>query len=114
MIGCTAYGSDGGKLGKVRQVFLDDDTGRPELVRVRTGLLGTGEALVPVGEATLDADRLLVPYPKRQVRGAPRVAVYDGHLEKAQERRLYAHYGLAQDPPSAPGAVEAPPPPASE
>ena len=41
VIGTTAYGSDGEKLGKVGQVFLDDHTGEPEFATVNTGLFGS-------------------------------------------------------------------------
>ena len=39
------------------------------------------------------ASDLVVPYTKDQVKDAPRVDA-DGHLEPAEEDRLYAHYGL--------------------
>jgi sporulation protein YlmC with PRC-barrel domain len=30
LIGGTLYGSDGEKIGRIGQLFLDDETGRPE------------------------------------------------------------------------------------
>lgn len=93
-IGSTAYTQDGDKLGKVGQLFLDDSTGRPEFVTVNTGLFGTNESFVPVGDATFDGDRLTVPYTKDQVKNAPNVDVDGGHLDEADEDRLYAHYEM--------------------
>ena len=54
VIGATAYDSEGEKIGKVGQLFLDDATGRPEFVTVNTGLLGTKENLHPRRRGDLD------------------------------------------------------------
>ena len=46
VIGATAYGDDGEKIGKVGQLFLDDQTGRPHGVAFDRGHeipFGTGE-----------------------------------------------------------------------
>src|SRR4028118_2323038 len=51
VIGSTAVGPDG-KHGTVGEVYLDDETGRPEWATVRTGLFGTKEAFVPLADAT--------------------------------------------------------------
>ena len=97
IIGTTAYSADGDKLGKVGQVFLDDATGRPEFVTVQTGLFGTNESFVPVSNASTEADRLVVPFSKDQVKDAPNVDVASGHLDEDEERRLYEHYDLGND-----------------
>jgi len=48
--GGTVVGQGGGKLGKVGQVFLDDETGKPEWVTVAAGgLFGGKESFVPLG-----------------------------------------------------------------
>jgi hypothetical protein len=39
VIGSTAVGPDG-KHGTVGEVYLDDETGRPEWASIRTGLFG--------------------------------------------------------------------------
>ena len=94
-IGTTAYSADGEKIGKVGQLFLDDETGRPEFVTVNTGLFGTNETFIPVSDATFNGDRLTVPFSKDQVKDAPNVDAENGHLDKAEERRLYEYYGRA-------------------
>jgi stress response protein YsnF len=93
VIGATAYGSDGQKIGKVGQLFLDDETGRPEFVTVNTGFFGSGETFVPVQDAQLSGDRLSVPYTKDHVKDAPNAAADGGHLDQDEEERLYAYYG---------------------
>jgi uncharacterized protein (TIGR02271 family) len=94
VVGSTAYGTDGEKIGTVGQVFLDDQTGEPDFASVNTGLFGLNESLVPITQATLQGDRLTVPYSKEQVKDAPNVSVDAGHLDESEEARLYAHYGL--------------------
>ena len=86
------YGSDGSKIGAARQVYVDDETGRPEWVTVRTGLFGTSESFVPLADATVSGDRVVVPYDKSFVKDAPNLRE-DGHLTPEQERELYAYYG---------------------
>ena len=93
VIGSTAVGPDG-KLGTVGQVFLDDETGRPEWATVRTGLFGTKEAFVPLAEADLSGQDLRVPYDKDKVKGAPHVEADSGHLSQQEEAELYRYYGL--------------------
>jgi uncharacterized protein (TIGR02271 family) len=86
----------GEKIGKVGQVYLDDRTGEPDWVTVNTGLFGRSESFVPLRGASAEGDALRVAYTKAQVKDAPRVDV-DGHLSEDEERRLYVHYGLADD-----------------
>jgi uncharacterized protein (TIGR02271 family) len=96
VVGCTAYASDGDKIGKVGQLYLDDETGAPEFITVNTGLFGTSESFVPVAEATFSGDRLTVPFSKDKVKDAPNVDLGpQEHLDQSEERRLYEYYGLA-------------------
>jgi uncharacterized protein (TIGR02271 family) len=92
VIGSTAVGTDG-KLGTVGEVFLDDETGRPEWATVQTGLFGTKEAFVPLADADLSGRDLRVPYDKDKVKNAPHIAS-DGHLSPAEEEELYRYYGV--------------------
>lgn len=91
-IGTTAYTHDGDKLGKVGQVFLDDRTDRPAFVTVHTGLFGRRESFVPIADARVEDGRLLVPFTKDQVTGAPSIDLDEGHLDEAEEARLWQHY----------------------
>jgi uncharacterized protein (TIGR02271 family) len=93
IIGSNAVDTDGDKLGKVGQVYLDDQTGRPEWATVSTGLFGTSETFVPLAEAQIADGTLRVPYQKAKVKDAPRVDA-DGHLSPEQEEQLYRYYGV--------------------
>ena len=83
----------GDKVGAVGAIYLDDATGAPSWVTVRTGLFGTAESFVPVDAARLDGDDVVVPYAKDLVKHAPRVDA-DGSLSPEEEQALYRHYGL--------------------
>lgn len=87
----------GDKIGSVSQAYADDVDGRPSWVTVKTGLFGMAESFVPLEGARLDGDDIVVPYSKEQVKGAPRIEV-EGHLDPAEEERLYAHYQLTGAP----------------
>ncbi|MEV6726337.1 PRC and DUF2382 domain-containing protein [Streptomyces xanthochromogenes] len=90
----TVHDPEGDKIGKVEQVWLDDRTGRPEWVTVKTGLFGMKEAFVPLVGARADADTLVVAHPKSVVHEAPHVDA-DQHLDIHEEQTLYQHYGLS-------------------
>ena len=91
--GRNVVGTDGEKIGKIGQVYLDDETGNPEWVTVNTGMFGTNESFVPLREAELTSDSLQVPYSKDMVKDAPSVAA-DGHLEPHEEDDLYRYYSI--------------------
>ena len=84
-----------GKIGGIAQVYLDDRTGEPAWVTTTTGLFGSSESFVPLRGATLRGDDIVVEYDKDVVKDAPRVDA-DGSLNPAEERRLYAHYAVAE------------------
>lgn len=94
LIGQTLYSSDNEKIGKIGQVFLDDDTDRPEFLTVNTGLFGMNESFVPAADVKVTEDGVRVPFTKDQVKDAPNVDVDSGHLDQSEERRLYEHYGM--------------------
>ncbi|WP_240675475.1 DUF2382 domain-containing protein [Cellulomonas endophytica] len=93
LTGATVHGSDGGKIGKVGQVYLDDASGSVEWVTVHTGLFGTKEHFVPVADATASGDGLTVPFTADQVKNAPSIDA-EGHLDPQEEEALYRHYSL--------------------
>jgi len=94
----AVHDAGGSKIGEAKHVFLDDVTGEPEWVSVKTGLFGTSESFVPIHDANLVKDHLEVPYPKDKVKDAPNVDVdAGGHLSEDEEHRLYEHYGIEWD-----------------
>ena len=94
MSGATVRDTSGDKIGKVSQVYLDDETGQPEWVTVRTGLFGGKDSFVPLSGADLQGDELVITVDKQTVSGAPQVDE-DGHLSEQDEAELYRYYGLS-------------------
>jgi uncharacterized protein (TIGR02271 family) len=95
--GVTVVDGSGAKIGKVAQVYLDDRTGRPDWVTVKTGLFGTKESFVPLTAARLEGNRLVVEATKDQVSGAPQVDE-DGHISEQEEAEIYRYYSLSGAP----------------
>jgi uncharacterized protein (TIGR02271 family) len=93
VIGQDVYDESGEKIGSAAEVYLDDETGQPEWVTVRTGLFGTKESFVPIRNADLTNDGVRVPVTKTQVKDAPKIDT-DGHLSPEEEQELYRYYGM--------------------
>jgi uncharacterized protein (TIGR02271 family) len=94
--GRTLVDRDGGRIGAIDAIYLDDQTGQPEWALVNTGLFGTKSSFVPLAQATQSGEEVGVPYDKQLVKDAPRVDP-DRHLSEAEERQLWRHYGLDYD-----------------
>ncbi|GGV92088.1 photosystem reaction center subunit H [Streptomyces gelaticus] len=94
--GLTVYDTDGEKVGSVGRVYVDDNTGRPDWITVKTGLFGMKESFVPLAGARRVGSDLHISHPKDRVKEAPRVDA-DAHLSVAEEEELYKHYGLARN-----------------
>jgi uncharacterized protein (TIGR02271 family) len=93
VIGQDVYDESGDKIGSASEVYLDDETGQPEWVTVRTGMFGTKESFVPIRNADLTDDGVRVPVSKTQVKDAPKIDT-DGHLSPEEEQELYRYYGM--------------------
>ncbi|SEM12501.1 conserved domain-containing protein [Blastococcus sp. DSM 46786] len=93
VIGQDVYDTEGQKIGSASEVYLDDETGQPEWVTVRTGLFGTKESFVPIRDADLTDDGVRVAVSKDRVKDAPKIDT-DGHLSPQEEEELYRYYGL--------------------
>jgi uncharacterized protein (TIGR02271 family) len=93
VIGQDVYDESGEKIGSASEVYLDDETGQPEWVTVRTGLFGTKESFVPIRNADLTNDGVRVPVSKARVKDAPKIDT-DGHLSPQEEEELYRYYGM--------------------
>ena len=94
--GRTLVDRDGGRIGTIDAIYLDDRTGQPEWALVNTGLFGTRSSFVPLAQAFQSDNDVVSPYDKQLVSDAPRVDP-DGHLSEAEERQLWRHYGLDYD-----------------
>jgi uncharacterized protein (TIGR02271 family) len=94
VIGADVYDNDGDKIGTASEVFLDDQSGNPEWVTVKTGLFGSKETFVPLRDADLTGNGVRVPVSKAAVKDAPKID-QDGHLSPEEESALYRHYSTS-------------------
>jgi uncharacterized protein (TIGR02271 family) len=102
LIGLPAVDREGGKIGKVSQLYLDDATDQPVWVTLKTGLLGNQESFAPLYGCQVRNDQLVLAVPKRLVQDAPSVE-NDGHLAEPEIRTLYQHYADYLSPAAEPG-----------
>src|SRR3954469_18652543 len=91
--GQDALDSDGDKIGKIEEIYLDAQTDEPEWALVNTGLFGTKSSFVPLRNASPSGDGISLPYDKATVKDAPKVDP-DGRLSSEEEAELYRHYSL--------------------
>jgi uncharacterized protein (TIGR02271 family) len=94
--GRTLVDAQGDKIGKVGEIYLDEETGRPEWALVNTGLFGSKSSFVPLAGAAPEGDDLRARVDKEQVKNAPRVEP-DGALSQQEEVELFRHYGVPYD-----------------
>jgi uncharacterized protein (TIGR02271 family) len=89
-------GSDGEKIGKVDEVYLDTANGEPEWLSVNTGLFGMKSSFVPLQGADPSGGSVRVAYTKDEVKDAPNITP-DAELSVEEEQALWSHYGLDYD-----------------
>jgi uncharacterized protein (TIGR02271 family) len=95
--GRDVVGRDGERIGRLEEIYLDAESGRPEWATVTTGFLGTKQSFVPLADFEPERGNVVVPYSKEQVKEAPTVDP-DGELSPEEEQRLYSHYGMTYSP----------------
>lgn len=89
----TAYDSKGDKLGSVKEIFLDDNSGKPTFVEVNHGLFGLSSSLVPLRGATFENGELRLAFAKDLIKDAPDFDS-DSSLTTANQDELNQHYGV--------------------
>jgi uncharacterized protein (TIGR02271 family) len=98
-IGQTVTDAQGNKLGKVAQVYVDDQTGQPAFATIKTGLFGGANSFLPLQGLQPGSSGLVSSWDKEKVHGAPNVEDdKDGYLTPDEEQALYRYYGLTDDP----------------
>lgn len=92
--GAVVFDRSGHRIGDVGEVYLDDTTGEPMWITVKTGLFGLHSSLAPLTGSHLEEHgRIVLPHDREVVVDAPRVEER-GHLDRAHEDRLYDYYGI--------------------
>ena len=91
--GRDLLGSDGEKIGSVKEIYQDERTGKPEWALVSSGLFGSRSHFVPLAGAEPSGEGVQVQVSKDQVKDAPSIEG-DGQLSEQEERQLFEHYGV--------------------
>jgi uncharacterized protein (TIGR02271 family) len=92
--GYTVYDNAGSKIGKVDDLFLDENDS-PEYVGVKMGLLGTSSTLIPMEAATVDesSGSITVSSDKETVKNGPAFDD-DREITSDYENEVRSYYGL--------------------
>jgi uncharacterized protein (TIGR02271 family) len=92
--GYTVYDNDGSKIGKVDDLFLDEQD-QPEYVGVKMGLLGTSSTLIPMEVATTEEanQTITVSSDKDTVKNGPTFDD-DREITPDYETEVRSYYGL--------------------
>lgn len=94
-LGRTAVDRDGDRVGKIVEVYLDEEAAQPEWLAVLTGLFGRRVSFVPLFGATLKGDVVVISWSKPTVKDAPN-AEADVWLSPSEEQQLYDYYGMGK------------------
>jgi len=96
--GYTVYDEHYEKIGKVDDLFVDDND-RPEYLGVKMGLLGLKSTLIPWELCRVNERRQLIEVgaPKDQIKDAPTFDD-DEEISPELEERVYRHFGLQRGP----------------
>jgi uncharacterized protein (TIGR02271 family) len=93
------YDSTGDQIGKVEEIFYNQDTDQPELLGIGTGFFGTKRVIVPLAGARVEADSVSLAYDKDLVKESPDID--SDELSDETVQQLYAYYGLGGGAPTA-------------
>ena len=92
--GQTLLDRAGEKIGKIEEIFLVEETGRPEWALVKLGLIKGHATLVPLMNAHPVEKGIVVSVHKDTVSQAPEVPS-DSDPSEQQVNALYRHYDIA-------------------
>ena len=93
LLGRVLVDAAGDKVGTVTEVFIDDQTGHPSWIAVRTGWFGSNDSFVPLNLVDTAEPILRTSCDKATITGAPRHDA-DQPLSRPDEDTLYSYYGL--------------------
>ncbi len=97
MIDANLLDAEGSKVGKIEDIYLDNDSQEPAWALVHTGLLGRKLNYVPLMGASVSGDSLQAAYSEAQIKDAPSIDP-DVELTPEEEAQLYRHYGVDAEP----------------
>ena len=91
--------SNGEKIGRLQDVYVDVENDEPQFATVKEGFIGRHLTFVPLGGIQVSPEALQVSVTREQVRSAPDIALHGEELSQADESALYHHFELNYTPP---------------
>jgi hypothetical protein len=91
--GQTVVDRGGEKIGTIEEVFLVEETGRPEWGLVKIGRIKSHTTLVPLTRAHPVREGVKLAYEKQLVQDAPQIDA-GGEPSEQQVNAVYRHYGI--------------------
>lgn len=91
LIGRSAMDVSGHKIGKIGQLYIEDETDQPQWITIRTGMFDGRESFAPLDGARIVGADLVLAVSKDAVKGAPNLPV-GGHLAEADNDALFDYY----------------------
>jgi sporulation protein YlmC with PRC-barrel domain len=90
--------SNGEKIGKLQDIYVDVETDEPQFATVKEGFIDRHLTFVPLGGIHIGPDDLQVQVTKDQVRSAPDIEMHGEELSQADESTLYHHFEMNYTP----------------
>lgn len=91
----TVYDRDGVKLGRVKEVYVNNKTGEPDYAEISHGLFGMRSTVVPLRGHSLEGKTLTLAFSKDLLKDAPEISKRE-HLPKKRSEHdaICEYYGL--------------------
>ena len=90
-VGRALIDPDGETIGRIREVFLDEQTGEATWAAVESPDRPREPAMVPVGDVVEETDALRVPVARARALAAPGIDESVGRISADQEQILIGH-----------------------
>lgn len=92
--GKSLIDTNGERIGKLEDVYVDVETDEPQFATVKEGIIGRHLTFVPLAGIQIGPDDLVVTATREQVRSAPDIELHGEELSQADESTLYHHFEM--------------------
>lgn len=92
----TPVDSHGLPVGCVREIYVDNASGRPTFAEIAYGPFHAMTSIVPLAGASFEGGRLTLAFSRATMRTAP--GCRSGYLSYHQQGALLKHYGVNRGP----------------
>ncbi len=90
--------SQGQKIGKLQDVYVDVENDEPQFATVKEGFIERHLTFVPLAGIHVGPEGLQVSTTKERVRSAPDIKMHGEELSQADESALFHHFEMNYTP----------------